>query len=1808
MGIYVAPIPSSIRLPGVIILFKAFPRESPGSFLMPSVTIKRATCLIMMRPLAQTREVEEPTSLLRLLIDSRQSLIRVTRGEYQGPEVVSNVSAVCMYVCHSQGVFSVHNYRHVPVSRNSATVRRVGNVYVFPYYSATRRRIYRCGYGAARLGCCAGWKRNSVAGTCTPICEDGCVHGTCVSPNQCRCDPGYTGSNCNADLNECGLEPRPCNQRCINTHGSYRCHCEQGYLLEEDGKTCIRDGRCRPGMCAYGCRKIGYRVECICPAGLDVAADGYHCVDIDECATGAVRCPADQRCVNTYGNFMCLCQEGYIFRYINGKMRCTESEDRCLSQGLVCDINASCKEGTGGVPECVCNDGYMGNGEECTAVQIKTCAPNPCFYLSTCSPLALELRDMPVPEDRMVKMYQCSPCPRGYSGDGEVCQDIDECAEGTSLCSPDADCTNTQGSYRCACREGFTGNGYICDALGCALPGFLNNGIYLPPPSSSEYEDGDTITFQCNIGYRLQGAVLSRCVRGMWTAAMPECIDVDECQNGDAICHEDATCINVPGSYRCRCNPGFTGSGVLCFPLTCAVEATVPNGMLLPPLPADGEYNNGVLVNFVCNDGYLLVGALTSRCVQGEWSNPFPQCVDEDECLSPGSNDCDQNANCINVPGSFLCECREGYFGNGRICLEVDPTTCADLPCAPNVVCTDLVREVVLATVNLQNPAEEVITLYKCGDCPDGYRGDGIECTNVDECAENTFECNVNARCVDLPGTYMCECNPGFYGDGNTCVAINPTSCADQPCFPGVACTDLDRAEVLAAVDLENPPLFISLYQCGECPPGYTGDGIDCEDVDECALNLFDCDINARCVNEPGSYSCECNIGFYGDGRTCVAINPTSCADQPCFPGVACTDLDRAEVLAAVDLDNPPLFISLYQCGECPPGYTGDGIDCEDVDECALNLFDCDINARCVNEPGSYSCECNIGFYGDGRTCVAINPTSCADQPCFPGVSCTDLDRAEVLAAVDLDNPPLFISLFQCGECPPGYTGDGIDCEDIDECVLGTHDCDENAECTNTPGSFVCVCNRGFYGDGRVCIPIDPTRCIDRPCFDNVICTDLTRGEVVGSIDLNNPVDIIYQYRCGPCPPGYRGDGKNCVDIDECAEGTFECHPNATCVNIPGSFECVCNVNFHGDGKVCIPLDLTVCAADGPCFDGVKCTNLTRSDVLDEIDLATFSPEELIKFYNCGDCPLGYMGDGEVCIDIDECDTGDFDCHRNASCENEIGGYTCVCIAGHFGNGTHCAQLDNRSCADNPCFAGVECTDIDPMDVDFTQPFVRLFECGECPEDYSGDGIECTLDYIPPNVNLTVVVVDHSDPLDELPAPDADVAAYVADPTQPRGTLRVASAVTGPDGVVTIEVPYNRTVIVTAGRPANDDLFRDRGLDNSMTLRAHRHIRNVVTIPLAVREEQNTFLWRSSTSNEFAFSGNEGGSSYRVGIPANGIRVPNRRQVTVEFYGVNITIPEAFEHAPELLAMIREGGGPRGDILSSSADARVKLVPLEVVGVMELSVFQRGRRPVSIAPSNPVTLQIPISKLPPDLSVGDRLDAWYYDEESAVWLKDGSGLIVQDPNTNELLWTYEATHFTWWAAGRPMSAEQSCVSVKACQDSACTMPVPGIRLRLLGDDFGYIRSRITDRDGHACFPFKYAGSVTVEAVCAMERASVVSTTLPAECERAESDIPPSQLDPNVPSEACREVTLVLPPLAANLVCNDPGEVDLTTRYLAGERYGDSVQYTCPPEQVPDVADGYRTCLECGLWSGSPVNCVQDFFKKRRRRSYLPGGQ
>jgi hypothetical protein len=39
----------------------------------------------------------------------------------------------------------------------------------------------------------------------------------------------------------------------------------------------------------------------------------------------------------------------------------------------------------------------------------------------------------------------------------------------------------------------------------------------------------------------------------------------------------------------------------------------------------------------------------------------------------------------------------------------------------------------------------------------------------------------------------------------------------------------------------------------------------------------------------------------------------------------------------------------------------------------------------------------------------------------------------------------------------------------VDECGSDTHNCHDNATCTNTEGSFTCACKNGFSGNGIIC-------------------------------------------------------------------------------------------------------------------------------------------------------------------------------------------------------------------------------------------------------------------------------------------------------------------------------------------------------------------------------------------------------------------------------------------------------------------------------------------------------------------------------------------------------------------------------------------------------------------------------------------------------------------------------------------------------------------------------------------------------------------
>uniref|UniRef100_A0A7N6B2D2 Nidogen 2a (osteonidogen) n=1 Tax=Anabas testudineus TaxID=64144 RepID=A0A7N6B2D2_ANATE len=125
-------------------------------------------------------------------------------------------------------------------------------------------------------------------------------------------------------------------------------------------------------------------------------------------------------------------------------------------------------------------------------------------------------------------------------------------------------------------------------------------------------------------------------------------------------------------------------------------------------------------------------------------------------------------------------------------------------------------------------------------------------------------------------------------------------------------------------------------FQC-KCATGFTGDGRNCYDIDECAEGLSSCSAHSQCVNLPGSHRCQCHSGYeFGyDGRTCTNGAMTQC--------VRCSGMCGGETSC--------------QC-VCV---------CVYIDECSSSP--CHVNARCVNGLGSFHCQCLPGFYGDGFYC-----------------------------------------------------------------------------------------------------------------------------------------------------------------------------------------------------------------------------------------------------------------------------------------------------------------------------------------------------------------------------------------------------------------------------------------------------------------------------------------------------------------------------------------------------------------------------------------------------------------------------------------------------------------------------------------------------------------------------------------------------------------------------------------------------------------------------------------------------------------------
>ncbi|XP_067652542.1 fibrillin-2-like [Haliotis asinina] len=543
-----------------------------------------------------------------------------------------------------------------------------------------------------------------------------------------------------------------------------------------------------------------------CPAGWEkdppfnnnlLCYFGVCCIqtDVNECLTANGGCDSNARCDNTIGSFTCTCNNGYSGDGFN----CTDVNECTINNGG-CDSNARC-DNTIGSFTCTCNNGYSGDGFNCT--DINECSTNNggCDINAACG--------------NTIGSYTCT-CNSGYSGDGFSCIDINECTTGTNNCGTAAICTNTIGTFSCSCPSGYTGTPTVaCTDINECMS---NNNCQAN--SVCENLDG---SYACN------------CVPGYTGNGLVACTDINECSTNNGGCDLNAACDNTIGSFTCTCNSGYTGSGTFCININECLT---------------GAHN--CVAPTVCID---TPGSFTCGCPAGYTGDPSVSCIDINEC-STNNGGCDTNAACDNTIGSFTCTCNSGYTGDGFNCFNVNE--CLNgATCGPNAVCIDTLGS------------------YSC-PCNVGYSGDGrVGCIDIIECNNNNGGCDNNARCLNTIGSFTCDCLPGYSGNGFTCNNINECAASNlNNCHPQAGCADT-----------------IGSFIC-TCNSGYTGDGFTCTDVNECATSGI-CSSQATCDNTPGSYTCTCKDGYTGDGVTCNNINECLTAGSfTCGTNADCTDTE----------------------------------------------------------------------------------------------------------------------------------------------------------------------------------------------------------------------------------------------------------------------------------------------------------------------------------------------------------------------------------------------------------------------------------------------------------------------------------------------------------------------------------------------------------------------------------------------------------------------------------------------------------------------------------------------------------------------------------------------------------------------------------------------------------------------------------------------------------------------------------------------------------------------------------------------------
>uniref|UniRef100_A0A8C1X199 Adhesion G protein-coupled receptor E1 n=1 Tax=Cyprinus carpio TaxID=7962 RepID=A0A8C1X199_CYPCA len=215
---------------------------------------------------------------------------------------------------------------------------------------------------------------------------------------------------------------------------------------------------------------------------------------------------------------------------------------------------------------------------------------------------------------------------------------------------------------------------------------------------------------------------------------------------------------------------------------------------------------------FLSSSGLFLESRESHTCGIG-FKSENKSCVDTDECvMDPGV--CGNHAQCFNTPGSYYCNCDEGFQSTppnftqttGQ-CLDINECLVGTYECPGDLECVNTIGSFNCScpkgykTSRLDADVDECLSSvcgvhsscfntaggFLCTCSPGFVEHENSTCADIDECKDNLDICGTNAQCRNKVGSYNCECHQGYSNYGN-----NQSKCIEMSCDQFKAESDVE--------------------------------------------------------------------------------------------------------------------------------------------------------------------------------------------------------------------------------------------------------------------------------------------------------------------------------------------------------------------------------------------------------------------------------------------------------------------------------------------------------------------------------------------------------------------------------------------------------------------------------------------------------------------------------------------------------------------------------------------------------------------------------------------------------------------------------------------------------------------------------------------------------------------------------------------------------------------------------------------------------------------------------------------------------